>query len=417
MHSYKPTFFWTALFALSLLNSVFSQGFQVNFQGQKQQGMGCAGSAFVQDASTLFYNPGGACFASKSEVNAASTPIVANVMYVDSATEEVFRTKNPVGTPLSAYALIKPEKFHRFAYGISITTPFGSTVQYEDAWIGRFALTRLAMKVFHVQPTVSFKVTDNIGIGAGFLWSPGEVTLEKDLPVQFNDGNFGHAIISGKAMGFGYNLGIFYNPGGIFSVGFSYRSGINMGVRSGSVAFNVPEGLSANFPNGPLTTSLPLPSVITLGLNVKPCPNWNAVLDVNYVGWKTYDTLAFDYATNTSSLLDTKSARRYKNIFAFRAGLQYLAISDESGQKLIARLGGGFGFSPVQNGYLTPETPDANRWYGTAGMSYVFSKHFSVDASLYATRIKRADANLETGLNGTFTTLAFAPGLGLNYKW
>ena len=417
MHTYKPLFFGASLFALSLLNSIFSQGFQVNFQGQKQQGMGCAGSALMQDASTLFYNPGAACFASTSEVNAASTPIFANVMYVDSATQEVFRTKNPVGTPFSLYALIKPKKFHRIAYGISITTPFGSTVQYEDAWIGRFAITRLAMKVFHVQPTISFKITDNMGLGAGFVWSPGEVELEKDLPVQFNDGAFGHAKISGNAMGFGYNFGFFYNPGGVFTAGLSYRSGINMAVTSGSVAFNVPEGLASNFPNGSLTSSLPLPSVITLGINVKAHKNLNAVLDVNYVGWKTYDTLSFDYATNTSSLLDTKSARRYKSIFAFRVGLQYVAISTESGEKLTARVGGGFGFSPVQNGYVTPETPDANRLYGTAGLSYVFSEHFSIDASVYATRFQRAATNLETGLSGTFTTIAFAPGLGINYKW
>ena len=409
MHNHRLLFFWTSLFALSLLTSVFSQGFQVNFQGQKQQGMGCAGSALIQDASTLFYNPGAACFASTSEVNAASTPIFANVMYVDSSTQEVFRTKNPVGTPFAAYALIKPKKSHRLAYG--------STVQYEDAWIGRFAITRLAMKVFHVQPTVSFKITDNIGIGAGFVWSPGEVELEKDLPVQSNDGAFGHAKISGKAMGFGYNLGVFYNPGGVFTAGLSYRSGINMSVTEGNVAFHVPEGLSTNFPNGALTSNLPLPAVTTLGFNVKVRKNLNAVLDVNYVGWKTYDTLSFDYATNTTSLLDTKSARRYKSIFAFRAGLQYVAISDDSGQKLIARIGGGFGFSPVQSGYVTPETPDANRWYGTAGISYILSKHFSLDASVYATRIQRADTNLETGLSGTFTTIAFAPGLGINYKW
>lgn len=410
-------FYWNTWCVLMISHNTFSQGFQVNFQGQKQQGMGCAGSAFVQDASTLFYNPGGACFASKSEVNVASTPIFANVMYVDSSTQEVFRTKNPVGTPIAAYALIKPKKPHRLAYGISITTPFGSTVQYEDAWIGRFAITRLAMKVFHVQPTVSYKVTDNIGIGVGFVWSPGEVQLEKDLPVQFNDGTFGHAKISGKAMGFGYNLGFYYNPGGVLAAGLSYRSGIIMAVTSGSVAFNVPDGLVANFPNGSLTSSLPLPSVITLGFNVNAHKNLNAVLDVNYVGWKTYDTLSFDYATNTSSLLDTKSARRYKSIFAFRGGLQYVAISKETGKRLTARIGGGFGFSPVQNGYVTPETPDANRWYGTAGLSYVFSEHFSFDASVYATRIQRAATNLETGLSGTFTTIAFAPGFGINYKW
>ena len=396
---------------------VFCQGFQVNFQGQKQQGMGCSGSALVQDASVLFYNPGGACFASKRELNVASTPIFANVMYVDSSTQQVFRTENPVGTPFSCYALMKSKKFHRLAYGLSLTTPFGSTVQYEEDWIGRFALTRLAMKVFHLQPTMSFKITDNLGLGAGLVWSSGAVSLQKDLPVQFDDGTFGAAEISGKASGFGYNLGIFYNPGGVLTAGLSYRSGIHMAIASGQVEFNVPEALAPNFPNGALASSLPLPSVTTLGINLRPKNNWNVVLDVNWVGWKTYDTLAFDYENNTPSLLDTKSARNYKNIIAFRTGIQYAVQRNDEDPKVWFRLGGGFGFSPVKAGYLTPETPDANRWYGTAGFSYAFSPHFSMDASVYLTRIQRGDTNLETGLSGTFTTIALAPGIGLNYKW
>lgn len=410
-----PRFYSALLFFV--VNVAIGQGFQVNFQGQKQQGMGCAGSALAQDASGIFYNPGSACFASRTEINVASTPIFSNVMYVDSATAQVYRTQNPMGTPFSAYALIKSKKMHRLAYGLSVTTPFGSTVQYEEDWIGRFAITKLAMKVFHIQPTVSFKITDNIGVGAGFVWSPGEVSLMKDLPVQFNDGSFGSAEISGKAMGFGYNLGVFFNPGGFLSAGITHRSGIKMAVSEGQVAFHVPEGLAPNFPNGSLSSSLPLPSVTTLGLNFVPNNRWNIVLDVNYVGWQTYDTLAFDYAVNTSSLVDTKSARMYKNIFAFRSGVQYVALMPQSGKNLILRLGGGLGFSPVQKGYLTPETPDGNRVYLTTGLSYVFSNHFSADASFYFTRIQRADTNIETGLSGTFTTIALAPGVGINYKW
>jgi long-chain fatty acid transport protein len=187
-------------FLVFWLNLAEAQGFQVNFQGQKQQGMGCAGTALVQDASTLFFNPAGASFVSKSQVNLAITPVFGNVMYVDSATNEMYRTENPVGTPLNFYALVKPKRFHRLAYGLSVTTPFGSTVQYEPGWIGRFAITRLSMKVFHIQPTASFKITDNISIGAGFVFSPGSVNLQKDLPVQFNDGSFGHAEISGAAL-------------------------------------------------------------------------------------------------------------------------------------------------------------------------------------------------------------------------
>lgn len=403
-----------ALILFSTFNAL-SQGFQVNFQGQKHQGMGCAGSALIQDAATLFYNPGGASFSKKSEINLATTPIFGNVMYVDSATQGVYRTENPVGTPLNLYLLQKSKKLHRLAYGLAITTPFGSTVQYEPNWIGRFALTRLSMKVFHIQPTASFKITDNISIGAGMVFSPGEVNLQKDLPVQFNDGTFGHAEISGAAMGYGYNVGVYFDAGGKLTTGLSYRSGIKMAVSDGQVSFTVPDALSANFPNGTLSAALSLPSVTTFGLNYKPTDNLNVVLDVNYVGWSTYDTLAFDYSQNTSSLLDTKSARNYKNIFAFRGGVQYRAFTKAS--SLWLRIGGGFGFSPVQNGYLTPETPDGNRAYFTAGLSFLATPRFSIDASFYATKIQRADTNLETNLSGTFTTIALAPGLGINFNW
>ena len=48
---------------------------------------------------------------------------------------------------------------------------------------------------------------------------------------------------------------------------------------------------------------------------------------------------------------------------------------------------------------------------------YEFNKRFSLDASIYATKITRADTNLETQLSGTFTTIAWAPGIGINYNW
>jgi long-chain fatty acid transport protein len=83
---------------------------------------------------------------------------------------------------------------------------------------------------------------------------------------------------------------------------------------------------------------------------------------------------------------------------------------------LTLRLGGGFGFTPVQDGYVTPETPDANRIYGTFGLSYRIGEKFSIDASLYYTQMKRSDTNQETNLSGTFSTKAIAPGIGLIYK-
>jgi len=85
-----------------------------------------------------------------------------------------------------------------------------------------------------------------------------------------------------KQLALGITLEFFYKPGGPLDVGISYRSGINMSVNNGQVAFSVPGGLAANFPNGTLSASLPLPAVTTLGLNVHPTEALNVVLDVNY---------------------------------------------------------------------------------------------------------------------------------------
>jgi long-chain fatty acid transport protein len=393
-------------------NVSYSQGFQVNFQGQKQQAMGCAGTALQTDGASLFFNPGASAFAKENSVNVATTPIFANVMYIDSATNDVYRTENPIGTPFSAYGLFQLKEDGKLKLGIAAYTPFGSTVQWEKNWIGRFAITRLELKAIFIQPTISYRISDKIGVGAGFIYSTGNVNLQKDIPVQFEDGTFAKAELAGKAQGFGYNLGVQINATEKFGIGLNFRSKVQMSLNDGEATFTVPEGLDPNFPDGKFVGGLPLPQVTTLGLSYKLNDKWAFVLDINHVGWKAYDTLAFDYETNTTSLLDTKSARDYKNIVAFRAGASYKVMKN-----LEVRLGGGYGLTPVQDGYVTPETPDGNRAYGTFGLGYEIGEHFAIDASCYYTQITRADINKETNLSGTFTTKAIAAGIGFIYKW
>lgn len=399
----------TALVSMSSI--VISQGFQVNLQGQKQQGMGLAGTGLYVDGSSLFFNPGAVAFSDENSFNIGFSPTFSNVLYVDNATNEGYRTNSPVGTPFSAYGLFQLKENAKLKLGLAVYTPFGSTVEWEDNWIGRFALTRLSLSSIFIQPSASYRITEKLGLGVGFIVSTGNVNLQRDLPVQFADGTYASAELSGKALGFGFNAGIQFQATEKLGFGLNYRSRINMGVKNGEANFNVPTSLEENFPDGAFQSSLPLPQVLTFGTSYKFGEKWTAVLDINYVGWKAYDTLAFDYETNTASLSDTKSPRNYESIVAFRGGVAYDVI-----ESLTLRLGGGFGFTPVQDGYVTPETPDANRIYGTFGLSYRIGEKFSIDASLYYTQMKRSDTNQETNLSGTFSTKAIAPGIGLIYK-
>ncbi len=397
---------------LFLAQEFEAQGFQVNFQGQKQQGMGGAGNALPLDAASVFFNPGSVSFLKESSVNIGFTPTFANTLFEDANTTSIGRTNSPMGTPFSVYAVYRKNEESKFFYGVGIYTPFGSTIQYEDAWTGRFALTKLQLKSIFIQPTVSYKLNDKIGIGAGFVYTIGNVNLQKDIPVQDADGTYGHAELDGKASGFGYNVGLFVQATEKLNIGLSYRSKVNMEVAEGTATFTVPSSLTANFPSGTFSSALPLPQVATLGLAYKLNEKLAFALDVNYVGWKAYDTLAFDYAQNTASLIDTKSARNYKNTLAFRLGANYALT-----EKFYARLGLAYGLTPVQNGYVTPETPDANRINYTAGLGYKIGDHFQLDASVFFTHLKRTDTNLETNLSGTFTTNVLAPGLAIIYKF
>lgn len=402
------------LFILSSFVSfkLMAQGFQVNLQGQKQQGMASAGSAFVQDESLLFYNPGSAAFVMKNGINVGVTPTIPNTIYLDSATQIVSRTESPVSTPFSAYALFSPKDTSKFRIGIGVYTPFGSTVQWPSGWIGRFAITRLQLKTIFLQPTISYQVTNRIGIGAGFVNAIGSVNLQKDIPVINSNGEYGKAELDGRANGYGFNIGVYVKASKNLNFAISYRSAVNMKVKEGSANFHVPEGLAANFPKGKFTSSLPLPQVFTFGTHYQINEKINLVADINYVGWKAYDTLAFDYELNTTSLQDTKSPRLYENTFAFRLGGQF-----NFNEKLQARVGTAYGISPVQQGYVTPETPDANRFIFTGGASYLFTSHIQVDASFYFTQFKRAAINYETNLRGTFKTAVIAPGISVRYQF
>jgi len=399
-------------FSLLPFKKIVSQGFQVNLQGQKQQGMGSAGTGLITDGAGLFYNPGTVVFLDESSINAACTPTFANTSFLEFETQNIYQTVSPVATPFSFYGLFQLKKHAKLKLGLAAYTPFGSTVEWEDNWIGRFAVTRLQLRAIFIQPTLSYRFADNIGFGIGLVISTGSVNLQKDIPIQFDDGSFAKAELAGQATSYGVNTGIYYEPNPKLSIGLNYRSKITMNVSDGMATFTVPSSLDTSFADGFFSSSLPLPQVLTLGIGSKVNSKLSLALDLNHVSWNSYDTLAFDYAQNSASLEDTKSPRSYENIIAIRTGASYKATKN-----LDLRLGFGFSLSPVQDGYVTPETPDGNRYNYTAGLSYKFGNHFSIDASFLYVQIKREDKNLETNLEGTYLTKVISPGLGLIYKW
>jgi long-chain fatty acid transport protein len=185
-----------------------------------------------------------------------------------------------------------------------------------------------------------------------------------------------------------------------------------MKLDKGKATFTVPASLAANFPSGNFSTSLALPKIITLGMGYTPTKRLAFAVDLSMIGWKCFDTLTFDYEQNTADLQDTKSARNYENTFAYRIGAQY-----DLSSKFQGRLGIKYLITPVKDGYVSPDVPDATHVNYSIGLGYKIGKHIMADASFTFQRMERTDTNIESQLNGTFKTNIYMPGFSINYNF
>ncbi|HXH20245.1 MAG TPA: outer membrane protein transport protein, partial [Chitinophagales bacterium] len=195
-----------------------------------------------------------------------------------------------------------------------------------------------------------------------------------------------------------------------FSLGFDFRTPVKMKVAEGDAAFVVPPSISDSFPKTTFTSEIILPLAANLGFGYHLNDKWTLGLDINYTGWFSYDTLRFDYAFNSEQLEDTELPREYKGSFTFRTGAQYDVI-----EKLALRAGAYFDMTPVREGFVSPESPDANRVGLTAGLSYKPSEKVSIDASLiYVRSIERTDGSDEAGFYGSYKIAVLVPSIGVH---
>jgi long-chain fatty acid transport protein len=393
---------------------IFAGGFQVNLQGQKQTGMGHAGIGLALDNAALVFNPGALIFVdSLGSFSAGASFIIPRTVFLDPNSTYVAQTINHTGTPLSVYANFKIKKNSPLTFGFGLYNPFGSRVQWEDDWKGQFLLREISLKTFFYQPTLSYKISEKLGVGFGYVFANGDFSLRKGVPIQDSLGNYGEASLAGKANGNGFNAGVYYKLNDKFSLGLNYRSAVKVKVENGTADFSSAETVSQYFQDSTFNTQLNLPYMASIGFGYQLNQKMKIALDINYVGWKSYDSLNIDFAKNSDKLADVASPRLYKNTFIFRTGLQY-----QISEIFCIRAGAYYDQSPVKNGYLTPETPDSDKIGVSTGFSIAFKKWLYIDASLlYVEGLKRTDTNIETQFEATYKTKAVIPGINVGIKF
>ncbi len=388
---------------------VFAGGLQLSSLGIKSFGMGGAYVAVAHDASSVFYNPGAMSFTEKSSISIGSFLSNLKTNYLSPYNGNV-KSDDQLIAVYHLYFNYKINK--KFAAGISVNNPFSSDMKWADDWEGRYVVQELKLKNTYIQPTLSYKISDQIGIGAGLVYGLCNLNFRRALPIE-GSASFGEEELKASSSGIGFNTGIFVKLLENLNVALHFRSSIEFNLNDGTAAFSdIPSSLTSEYPTpAKFNSTIKMPSVITGAIAYNFTDQLVVSLQGSRVSWSSFDSLNYVFPDN--SAYDIRTGRNSKNSYATRLGAEY-TFTDQ----FQARIGFAWDQSPVPDEYLSPELPDATKVMLAVGASYKFNKKLSGDFTFgIENYFERKGFFLSANFKGSYNSTSNILGVGLNYDF
>lgn len=456
-----------SIVAMAATMGAVAEGYQVNTLSAKQEGMGHTGVALKLGAESMIFNPAGMAFMDKTvDLSASVSGVISDVSAVHEGIK--YETSNDVSTPFQISGAFSI--YDNLKAGITINTPYGSGIDWTDNWPGATLNQSVKIQVFNIQPTVSYRILPNLSVGAGLMVAWGNVDLNKGLlkastinamipgvvkqqlveqgvPAEYitddmvnqyasqmylnNEITPASVNLKGTAeVVLGFNVGAMWDINDKITVGASYRSKMDMKVKSGDakLSYNIPNEAVQQvvqsklnvLDNTNFAAQLPAVSVLTFGVSYKPIERLTMAFDAQLSGWSDYEKLSIDFV-GLDAPFDQHITKNYSDAWAFRLGAQFAMTN-----RLDLRAGFIVDTTPVNENYFNPETPGMTRLEPTFGFSFRPIENFSVDlAFTYVAGLARKgsipEKDMLTGETSNFDAEydveAFIPAIGVSYSF
>jgi len=397
-------------FLAILLPSIsMAGGFQINTQGQHAVSMGGAFTAVGKKASSVFYNPGAMSMAEKSSITIGGNYLKTGTSYLSPFNGNV-KAENPSLIPLHAYVnwMITEKIF----VGLGINNPFRSDFKWDDDWEGRYVSQELKFNSWYFQPTVSYKINENFGIGCGVVFGLGNMMFRKAIPVE-GTASFGQEELKINGSGIGFNLGLFYKFNKEGSVGICYRSAVNFKMKNGDATFtDIPSTFADTYPSSlKFNTEIKCPSVISAGIAYHFTSALLTTVQLDFTAWSSFDSLNYIFPDHPG--LEIRTGRNSKNSICGRVGGQYSFT-----ENFDLRIGAAYDLASVPQDHLSPDLPEADKILLSAGAGYKINRMLSADLTVgIENYFERKGQFSDANLNGSYKSNSLIVGIGLNYEF
>jgi len=426
-------------FILSILQpdvafALGGSGFRNEVVSARGMGRGSANAAQTDDPAAVHYNPAAIVHLKDSYVSLGYTIEAPKAICNVAGGQEVTMQHQSFFIP--NFYLVDNFGLKNFAFGLGVTVPYGLGTDWAGDSFSRYISTESDMEIQNINPTIAYKMNDQLSFGFGINYMLNNVDKSKKVNVtQTNtdlgapgvepDGNYQ---LKGDDDGWGYNVGFLYSPSGQDRIGVSYRSEVdftytgvismdNLGV--GATAATFGSSYSTNIKSG-----LTLPQSVAVGYAREVNDRLTIEADVEWTGWSSVeqDLIEWEDETNAVRLAILNAApnpapKDWDDVLAYAIGLDYKATD-----KMALRCGYLFEEGAIPGANFDTALPDSDRYGISFGMGYEF-KAVTIDASYLALFFEDRSVSNNVGqssaasLDGEYEQSVNIFAIGFTYKY
>ena len=381
---------------------------------QSASGMGNAfagAAATAEDASTIFYNPAGMSKLEGMQITVGAHLIDLSAKFSNSGSSKPAAiVTNPLGgNGGDAGGLAVVPNFYfvmpigdRLNFGVGVNAPFGLKTEYDDAWAGRFQGIKSDLMAINVNPSLSFKVSDALSIGAGVNYQRLDAELTNAVVLAPN--TEGRAKLKADDDAWGWNVGVLFQPAPSTKVGASYRSKLEYTL-DGTTTVTTASGTVVPTASGPTRADVTLPDSFSLSLAQKLNDQWELLADATFTRWSKINRI--NIVNSTDGTLRDSLVLDFDDTWRYSVGVNY-----KLNEGWTLKGGVALDQSPVKGASSrSVRLPDNDRTWVSIGAAMKIKQSGKLDFGYSHLFIKDADINFTRSQQAPgFTTPTPAPG-------